>query len=124
MLVVGGKVVANFLNPLMWALTLFYFAARPIFGPPIEAVYPAPVFYAAVFTLLLGNGLFIYIFLLGSAQRGNWDLVKYGLLAPFYWLPMSVAAVKALWQLVRNPHYWEKTVHGLHLPAVEPQRPR
>jgi len=121
-LVVGGKVVSSFLNPLMWALTLFYFVARPIFGPPIEAVYPAPVFYAAVITLLLGNGLFIYVFLLGSAQRGNWDLVKYGLLAPFYWLAMSVAAVKALWQLVRKPHYWEKTDHGLHLPRNEPQR--
>jgi glycosyltransferase XagB len=121
-LVVGGKVVASFLNPLMWALTILYFAARSAVGPPIESVYPAPVFYGAVLTLLLGNGLVIYTFLLGSAHRGNWDLVKYGLLAPLYWLAMSVAAVKALWQLVRRPHYWEKTVHGLHLTADQPER--
>ena len=26
---------------------------------------------------------------------------------------MSVAAWKALWQLISRPFYWEKTVHGL-----------
>jgi hypothetical protein len=31
---------------------------------------------------------------------------------------MSVAACKALGQLIWNPHYWEKTVHGLHLTTV------
>jgi len=35
-----------------------------------------------------------------------------------YWLMMSVAACKGLWQLIRNPHYWEKTQHGLHLDSA------
>jgi hypothetical protein len=35
------------------------------------------------------------------------------LLLPVYYLLMSLAAYKALWQLVRRPHYWEKTEHGL-----------
>lgn len=123
-LVVGGKVLVNFINPLMWAVTLLYFAARPIVGPTVESVYPPPLFYAALVTLLLGNGLFVYTFLLGSAQRGNWDLVKYGLLAPIYWLAMSVAAVKAAWQLITKPFYWEKTNHGLHLSASTPESPK
>jgi glycosyltransferase XagB len=115
LLIIGGKVMANFVNPLMWALTLSYFVFRGTVGRAIESLYPAPVFYAAVATLLLGNLLFVYTFLLGSARRGNHDLIKYGLLAPFYWLMMSVAGVKALGQLVGRPHYWEKTVHGLHM---------
>ncbi|MFD1720126.1 glycosyltransferase family 2 protein [Amnibacterium endophyticum] len=114
-LVVGGKVLVNFINPIMWAVTLLYFVARSVVGPVIESVYPPPLFYTALITLLLGNGLFVYTFLLGSAQRGNWDLVKYGLLAPVYWLAMSIAAVKAAWQLITRPFYWEKTHHGLHL---------
>jgi cellulose synthase/poly-beta-1,6-N-acetylglucosamine synthase-like glycosyltransferase len=117
LLVVGGKVLVNFVNPVMWFMTASYFVARPVFGPAIESVYPAPVFYAAVTSLVVGNVLFVYTFLLGSARRGNWDLVKYGFLAPGYWLLMSVASVMALWQLVTRPHYWEKTVHGLHLDA-------
>jgi hypothetical protein len=34
------------------------------------------------------------------------------LLAPVYWLLMSVGAYKALIQLCYRPYYWEKTVHG------------
>jgi cellulose synthase/poly-beta-1,6-N-acetylglucosamine synthase-like glycosyltransferase len=127
LLIIGGKVLVNFINPLMWALTIGYFAFRPVLGTAIESVYPAWVFYPAVLTLVAGNLLFVYTFLLGSARRGNHDLIKYGLLAPFYWLLMSVAAVKALAQLIAKPHYWEKTVHGLHLsteaaPRIPAQR--
>jgi cellulose synthase/poly-beta-1,6-N-acetylglucosamine synthase-like glycosyltransferase len=127
LLVVGGKVLVNYVNPIVWAMTISYFAARAAVGAAIESVYPAPVFYAAVSSLVIGNILFVYTFLLGSARRGNWDLVKYSLLAPFYWLMMSMASLLALWQLVAKPHYWEKTVHGLHLErpggALMPNRP-
>ena len=34
---------------------------------------------------------------------------------------MSVAAYKALFQLIVKPHYWEKTHHGLTEPADEDQ---
>ena len=103
----------------MWLMTIIYFTIRPIFGQDIERLFPPPISYGAILSLVIGNGLFIYMFLLGSAQRGNWDLVKYGLLAPLYWLAMSAASVKALWQLVWRPHYWEKTEHGLHLPNTD-----
>jgi hypothetical protein len=32
---------------------------------------------------------------------------------PLHWLLLSLAAWRALYQLVRNPYYWEKTEHGL-----------
>ena len=43
------------------------------------------------------------------------DLLVQALLVPVYWVMMSVAAMKALLQLVISPSYWEKTMHGLHL---------
>ena len=46
-------------------------------------------------------------------QRGYYDLVKYALLTPVYWLLMSLGAYKAFFQLLTRPHYWEKTDHGL-----------
>jgi hypothetical protein len=39
--------------------------------------------------------------------------VLWALANPFYWLLHSLAAYKALWQLIVKPHYWEKTEHGL-----------
>ena len=35
-------------------------------------------------------------------------------LVPVYWVMMSVAALKAMWQLLITPSFWEKTTHGLH----------
>ena len=34
------------------------------------------------------------------------------LMMPFYWLAISFAAHRALWQLVWDPYYWEKTEHS------------
>ena len=49
---------------------------------------------------------------LGGFRRRYYRLVLYALTAPLYWALMSIAAYKALWQLLRNPFYWEKTSHG------------
>ena len=35
------------------------------------------------------------------------------LLMPLHWLLLSLAAWRALYQLMRDPHRWEKTAHGL-----------
>ena len=32
---------------------------------------------------------------------------------PLHWLLLSVAAWRALYQLLFNPFHWEKTAHGL-----------
>ncbi|MFA6502048.1 MAG: glycosyltransferase, partial [Parachlamydiales bacterium] len=47
------------------------------------------------------------------AKKGHWNLVKYVYLIPVYWLLISIAAVKAFYQLLVKPYYWEKTHHGL-----------
>ena len=39
------------------------------------------------------------------------------LLTPIYWLMMSVAAWRALLQLMTRPSFWEKTDHGLSFEA-------
>lgn len=116
-LVVGGKVLSTLVNPIMWLLTIVYFVFRPLVGGVIQSLYPGPLFYIAVSTLVVGNALYIYYFLIGSAYRDKWNLVKYTLFAPLYWLVMSLAAMYALYQLIVKPHYWEKTTHGLHLKA-------
>jgi glycosyltransferase involved in cell wall biosynthesis/O-antigen/teichoic acid export membrane protein len=38
-------------------------------------------------------------------------------LIPVYWLLISIAAVKAFYQLLVKPYYWEKTHHGLEASA-------
>lgn len=118
LLIVGGKTLSVFINPFLWLITISYFLFRPILGPFIESFYPAPIFYIGLFTLLVGNFIYMYNYMLGSARRGNWHLVEVSYLVPFYWLLMSFAAWKALYQIIVKPYYWEKTTHGLHLNKI------
>ena len=116
-LTVGAKVLSMFINPFMWAITISYFAFRPILGPTIESFFPGPVLYIGVFCLVFGNFLYLYNYMIGCVMRRYTDLVKYVFAVPFYWLGMSFAAWKALYEVFVKPHYWSKTIHGLHLPA-------
>lgn len=120
-LTVGGKIAFMLINPLLWIATISYFIFYSIVGPTIESFYPPIVFYMAAFSLVFGNFLFIYYYMIGVAKHGHWSLVKFIFLVPLYWLMISRAALKALYQLFFNPHYWEKTIHGLHLNIKKPK---
>lgn len=113
-LVVGGKVLSMFINPLMWITTISYFVFRPITGSFIQQFFPPLILYMGVFSLVFGNFLYMYYYMIGCVKRGQYDLVKYVYLVPFYWLCMSIAAWKAVFQLIRRPHFWPKTIHGYH----------
>jgi glycosyltransferase involved in cell wall biosynthesis len=43
-----------------------------------------------------------------SGHRGLWP---HAVFIPLYWLYVSAAAYRAVWQLFRAPFYWEKTEH-------------
>lgn len=114
-IIVGGKILSMFINPFMWITTILYFTLRPIVGPTIEQLFPGPVLYMGVFCLIAGNFLYLYYYMIGCAKREQYDLIKYVFLVPLYWIAMSIAAWKAVYQLFRKPHFWPKTIHGLHL---------
>jgi cellulose synthase/poly-beta-1,6-N-acetylglucosamine synthase-like glycosyltransferase len=107
-LVVGGTVVAAFVHVLFVA----QFAVNLATAAPDDA--PARALLMLYGTLLLsGYSISAMLGLVGLARRkmlrGAWAL----LLTPVYWLLLSVAAWRALFQLLRHPYRWEKTEHGL-----------
>lgn len=118
-MIVGGKIAFMLINPILWVETILYFSLRPVVGPTIEAFYPNIVFYMAVTSLVFGNFLSIYYYMIGCAKREHWSLMKWVFLIPFYWIMVSIAAFIAAYQLFVKPHYWEKTTHGLHLLATK-----
>jgi cellulose synthase/poly-beta-1,6-N-acetylglucosamine synthase-like glycosyltransferase len=115
---IGGTVLAGLLNPIFWALYLLWLVAS-LSG--FESVFPQILLFLALFNLLAGNGAFIYLSMLAPIRRGWLELIPYSLTVFGYWVLMSIAAYKALWQLLRNPFFWEKTEHGvsrLSVPAL------
>lgn len=55
----------------------------------------------------------IVIGLMGLRRRRQLRHAWILLLAPLYWGLLSIAAWRALWQLLREPHRWEKTQHAM-----------
>ena len=112
---IGSGTGVMFLNPLMWVLLGIYI----VFGPSVVNIYhvlfPGPILYLSAFCLIFGNLFYVYLYLLACAKRKQYHLLPWTLFIPFYWLLMSVAALYALFELLVKPHYWQKTVHGLHL---------
>jgi len=115
-LLVGGTPLSFLFVPPLYLL----FAITMIVGPKsVARFFPGWVLWVSVACLILGNAMMIYVSMMGVFKRRRYRLVLWALANPLYWLLHSLAAYKALWQLIVKPHYWEKTEHGLsdHLAA-------
>jgi glycosyltransferase XagB len=109
-MLVGGTPVSFLCVPPLYALFLISLLVPP---DALAPYVPGWVLWMSLFNLLAGNALMIYVSMMGAFKRRRYQLVAWGLLNPLYWLMHSIAAYKALWQLITKPHYWEKTAHGL-----------
>lgn len=113
-IMVGGTFVCLLVNPIYWVLTLLWFTFRwETFGE----LFPYPLIVWGLLCLFVGNFLFVYAAVLATYKRGYYDLVKFCLLVPLYWIITSIGAWKGFVQLLGRPSYWEKTRHGLDLRA-------
>jgi len=108
---VGGTPILAILNPLFWLMTLLWFVGQPAI---IRELFPAPVYYMGLISWAFGNFTLVYLTILSCRLIKRPELIFAAVLVPLYWVMMSMAAVKAIWQLFRQPTHWEKTVHGLH----------
>ena len=115
--VVGGTPLIAIINPIFWALTILWFLVKPEW---LMTVYPAPLYYVGLLVWLAGNFAFTFVSMLESIEVDD-SLFVAALLTPVYWVMMSIAAYKALLQVIFTPTYWEKTRHGLtQAPGAHP----
>jgi len=107
---IGGTVLAGLLNPLFWAFYCVWVVTRAV---DFDILFPQVLLFVCLFNLLAGNGAFTYLLMLGPIRRNWLNLIPYSFTLPAYWALISVAAYRGLWQLIRQPFYWEKTPHGI-----------
>lgn len=112
-LVVGGTVLSALVHPIFIALFMHALITKRLFaaggGNSLEIALM--VLYGGA--LISGYLTSAALALIGLKRRG---LARQGfvlLLMPLHWLLLSVAAWRALYQLLRDPYRWEKTAHGL-----------
>jgi glycosyltransferase XagB len=119
-LLVGGTMMSAVVHPFFMSLVLFHAATGELFMPGETAEHSARKVLALC---VLGVGYFgaIALGLAGLKRRGMLRIAWVVFTIPLYWLFMSFAAWRALWQLVRAPYHWEKTPHGLARSSVRRQ---
>jgi len=107
---IGGTVFAGLFNPIFWILYVIWIAAGALNFDPL---FPQFLLFLCLFNLLAGNGAFTYLIMLGPIRRGWLNLIPFSFTLPAYWVLISVAAYRGLYQLIRDPFFWEKTQHGV-----------
>lgn len=95
----GGAVWSALVNPLLWML---FIAGCSDANADALHVFA----WISGLALLAANG--VLAVLAAGRGRGLAPALSY----PIYWLLISIAAYRALWQLMRDPFRWEKTPHG------------
>ncbi|MGA7974474.1 MAG: glycosyltransferase [Pseudolabrys sp.] len=111
-LIVGGNVLAALAHPLF----LIGLATVALTGAPLwtdDTVTGVVLLSIYVSTATLGYLVSAGLGLLGLSRRGLAASAWVLLLTPLHWLLLSLAAWRALYQLLVAPYHWEKTEHGL-----------
>ncbi len=99
-------------SPVVWALSLLWLGKLAAIH---QVEFPAWLAWITAANLAFNILTHWYLSLYSALlyRKNRWPLLQAGLLYPLYLVLHSIASYKALWQLVANPHFWEKTTHGL-----------
>jgi cellulose synthase/poly-beta-1,6-N-acetylglucosamine synthase-like glycosyltransferase len=107
LLFIGAPALTFLLAPLFWAtfiISLMGWLPQPL----------SPWLLGLCSVSFVSGILSHLLFARSSIHLEKWENMQLAQLTyPFYWLLHSLAAARALWQLFTQPHYWDKTVHGV-----------
>ena len=111
LLLLVGMVVSPLMHPFLMAFTLWSAICGVLPGKPDIVAATLTGLGAVIFTG--GYAAALATQLAGIKARGLKGFAASTASTPIYWLMISAAAWMAVWELVRRPHYWHKTEHGL-----------
>jgi cellulose synthase/poly-beta-1,6-N-acetylglucosamine synthase-like glycosyltransferase len=111
-LLVGGNVLTALACPFLFAQFAAYLVTGVLTGTPVGFLASplAPLHIAAIASGYISTAV---IGLIGLKRQGRLHRGWILLLTPLYWLCLSLAAWRAMVQLLREPYRWEKTEHGI-----------
>jgi hypothetical protein len=105
----GGAVWSALVNPLLWLIFAVSCIHTPSGADPHVLDSLARI---SGLGLLTANAALAGFAMADAGRAKGLACVPYGFSFVIYWVLISVAAYRGLWQLVFKPFYWEKTSHG------------
>jgi cellulose synthase/poly-beta-1,6-N-acetylglucosamine synthase-like glycosyltransferase len=112
LVVLGAPIAGALIEPIGLCLVVapLVLGAEQSAGMTFGSIAAASLFLTS---LVLGHAVAVMIGAVGLRRMGHRPAVATIATLPLYWLLVSVAAWRALYQLVSAPHRWEKTEHRL-----------
>ncbi|MEW5963995.1 MAG: glycosyltransferase [Pseudomonadota bacterium] len=107
---IGGPVLSALVHPWVYVLALLGMASSGGSWPPADGLAQV-VWWVGLANLVLGYATAIALGAVAVRRRGRGRLSLSALAMPIYWLAISLAAHRALYDLVIRPHHWRKTEH-------------
>lgn len=108
----GAPTLIFLISPIMWLICLLFVSGVAHMNFQDAGWLGALVKFNVGF-LCFGLALQVGFAVVAIVRNGWKGMLQYSFLFPFYWILHSIASFRALWQLIRCPHYWEKTTHGV-----------
>jgi cellulose synthase/poly-beta-1,6-N-acetylglucosamine synthase-like glycosyltransferase len=105
-MVVSALAKVVFVGTLVWIAWLY-------FGSGAIGAYHRALFAIDAANVVVGYAAFLVLGWRTLLPGERADFGRVLCCTPAYWLAMSIAAWRAVWQLHWNPHHWEKTDHPL-----------
>lgn len=114
-ILMGGMILSALIHPWFYAGLAYTVAARGGQAFTARTSTETWLLGLAVFNLLVG---YLSAVVLGALAAGGRharseksSLARQAIFMPIYWLMISFAGYRALWQLATSPFIWEKTPH-------------
>ncbi len=111
----GGMMLSAIVHPWFYVAAAYGVYSGQLFSVPFDWG-GATLWWIGALNLVAGYGAGALLAAVAAVRHGKASLLRSLPLLPAYWLLVSVAAYRALWQLFRDPHRWEKTAHSARRP--------
>lgn len=97
------------LAPVLWSFWMLLAG----FGHPARDVLGSGTVHAMIGLFVFSEGIGMAAGLVAVSGRAHRHLAPFVPTMGLYFILGTFAALKALWELVRSPFYWDKTQHGV-----------
>jgi glycosyltransferase XagB len=108
----GGLIGSALVHPVFYVVLAYHWLSGNLLAPS-ETLAGTVMWTIALINLAFGYAVSILVGVISVVRRRRARLAMHALLMPIYWLFISAAAYRALYQLARDPYLWEKTEHGV-----------
>jgi len=114
-LLFGGSLFSVCLAPVLWSYWLLLFDLPH----PLRGVMPTGIMIALSLSLIAAYCLNLLVMVIGASGRQHRHLIPWAVTVDLYYPLATIAAAKALVEMIVKPFYWDKTCHGIDDAAAD-----